>query len=279
MGAQERTRGQRRLLGEGDVVISFKGYNPISQVKKEGRAQGLWDSPDRGPASARSQGVRSGNQHGAGAPSSVAGDRGRTHYRARQAKPRRQDRTAQTSAHSMPSAGYQSRICTLTVLVGGRCYYYPRSGVLQSHTAGRDGPRFRSRQTASSRTRNLEPGDTTTGSWGTPPGWLGRGQVGSVAFGVMGTATCRSQEVRDKCWRQEFRPIPGAEVCLTLASVHGLCARTTAFAALEVLPKALQRGKNHLPLGMRRLRASPWPPHAAREAGGTEALGLSTLPP
>ena len=131
--------------------------------------------------------------------------------------------------------------------------------------------------------RQLVPGpargDTTTGSCDTPPGWLGRGQVGSVAFGVMGTATCRSQEVRDKCWRQEFRPIPRAEVCLTLASVHGLCARTTAFAALEVLPKALQRGKNHLPLGMRRLRASPWPPHAAREAGGTEALGLSALPP
>ena len=53
VGAQERTRGQRRLLGEGDVVISFKGYNPISQVKKEGRAQGLWDSPDRRPASAK----------------------------------------------------------------------------------------------------------------------------------------------------------------------------------------------------------------------------------
>lgn len=53
VGAQEQTRGQRQLLGEGDVVISFKGYSQISQVKKEGWAQGLWDSPDRRPASAK----------------------------------------------------------------------------------------------------------------------------------------------------------------------------------------------------------------------------------
>ena len=110
-------------------------------------------------------------------------------------------------------------------------------------------------------------------------GWLGEGAGGVCCIRDDGDCQGEVPEVRDKCWRQECRPIRRAEVCLTLTSVHGLCARTTALASLEIFPQALQRGKNHLPLGRRRLRASPWPSHAAREAGNAEALRLSAWPP
>ena len=71
---------------------------------------------------------------------------------------------------------------------------------------------------------------------------MGRGQVGFVALGAMATAKWRSQEVRDmNAGNRNLDPPSGAEVCLTL-DVHEACARATAFASLEILSQALQRG-------------------------------------
>lgn len=111
---------------------------------------------------------------------------------------------------------------------------------MQSCAAGRDGLRFQSRQTA-------VPGPTRGNITARRLGRaaevaVGRGQVGFVALGAMGTAEWRSQEVRDtNAGNRNLDPPSGAEVCLAL-HVHGACARATAFASLEILPQALQRG-------------------------------------
>lgn len=99
------------------------------------------------------------------------------------------------SAHYVLSTRHELLICIPTATIGGSYYYHPRIGNLQSCAAGGDGLKFQSRQTA---VPGPTRGDITTRRLGRAAEVeVGRGQVGFVALGAMGTAEWRSQEVRD----------------------------------------------------------------------------------
>lgn len=93
---------------------------------------------------------------------------------------------------------------------------------MQSCAAGRDGLRFQSRQTA---VPGPTRGDITARRLGRAAEVaVGRGQVGFVALGAMGTAEWRSQEVRDtNAGNRGGRSLPRSPCSWSVCQGNCLC--------------------------------------------------------